>query len=370
MTLTDFRTLGDSGLIVSPLTLGTMTFGAARWGANQKQSKAIFEAYVEAGGNAIDTADVYSNGQSEAMLGEFIAERSLRHDLVLATKAGFHPSQGNPNAGGNGAKHLYTALKGSLERLRTDYIDLYWIHVWDMVTPPTELLSTLVDMVRAGHIRYFGLSNFPAWYVAELATRALSHNVPGPIAMQLEYSLTERSIELEHIPLARRFGMGVMPWSPLDGGFLTGKYDRVEIEAQETKRSPGLPTDASNDIDEDKSSRLAGANPFGDTKFTARNWHILEEVKAVAEENNTSPAQVAIAWFQSRPTVDSVLLGASKLKHLQANIEALDNTLKDEQVARLDEAGAPTLIYPYFTFTPDVNRMVFGGETVLSRASR
>lgn len=370
MSLTDFRTLGDSGLIVSPLTLGTMTFGAARWGSDRTQSKAIFDAYVEAGGNAIDTADVYSSGQSETMLGEFIEERRLRDQLVLATKAGFHPSQGNPNGGGNGSKHLNSALRGSLERLRTDYIDLYWVHVWDRLTPPTELLSTLVDMVRAGHVCYFGLSNFPAWYVAEMATLARTHNLPGPIALQLEYSLTERSIELEHTPLARRFGMSVMPWSPLDGGFLTGKYDRTEIEAQQTKHAPSLPTDASKHTNGEKSSRLAGANPFGDTKFTSKNWHILEQVKAVAEQNDTSPAHVAIAWLRYRSTVDSILLGASRLEHVRSNIEALDETLDEAQIAQLDEAGAPELIYPYFIFTPTVNRMVFGGETVKSRGSK
>ena len=225
MSLTDFRTLGRSGLVVSPLALGTMTFGAAGWGSADDVSAAIFNAYVEAGGNFIDTADVYAGGRSEELLGRYVAERGLREQLVLATKFGFHGGpKGSVHGGGNGRKHVYQALEGSLRRLGTDYIDLYWLHVWDAVTPVEEVLQTLGDLVRAGKIRYFGFSDMPAWYAARAATLAQVHGVPGPIAMQLEYSLVERSIEREHRPAAQALGLGLVPWSPLAGGFLSGKY--------------------------------------------------------------------------------------------------------------------------------------------------
>ncbi|KAK0340597.1 hypothetical protein LTR94_029879, partial [Friedmanniomyces endolithicus] len=182
MTLSQYRTLGRSGLAVSPLALGAMTFGASRWGADKSGSSAILDAYLEAGGNFIDTADVYSGGQSEAFLGDYVAERSLRDRLVIATKSGFGVSD-HPHSGGNGAKHVNTAVEGSLKRLKTDFIDLYWMHVWDMTTPVEESLQTLTNLVRSGKVRYYGLSNVPAWYASRLATLAQAHGLPGPIAL-------------------------------------------------------------------------------------------------------------------------------------------------------------------------------------------
>jgi aryl-alcohol dehydrogenase-like predicted oxidoreductase len=201
MNLSNYRTLGRSGLVVSPLALGTMTFGTARWGLDETGSAAVFNAYVEAGGNFVDTADVYSGGRSEEMLGSFIAERKLRDQIGFAT------GQGVQN-GGNGAKHLHSALEGSLKRLRTDYVDMFWLHVWDSVTPAEELLETMVALARSGKIRYWGMSNAPAWYVAKVATLAAVRGVSGPIALQYFYSLVNRDIENEHVPLANEFGMG------------------------------------------------------------------------------------------------------------------------------------------------------------------
>jgi len=183
MALTDYRTLGRSGLVVSPLALGAMTFGVERWGMARPEAEAVFDAYVEAGGNLVDTADVYAGGRSEEMLGAIIAERGMRDRLVIATKSGFGAGSG-PHAGGNGATHIHRALEGSLRRLGVDYIDLYWIHVWDSLTPPEELLETMSGLVRAGKIRYWGMSNSPAWYVARLATLAAVRGAPGPIALQ------------------------------------------------------------------------------------------------------------------------------------------------------------------------------------------
>ena len=365
MSLTDYRTLGRSGLVVSPLTLGTMTFGAPRWGSGRDGSRAVFDAYVEAGGNFVDTADVYSGGQSEEMLGEFIAERSLRHRIVLATKSGFNCERGNPHAGGNGAKAIHAALEGSLRRLRTDHVDLFWLHVWDTVTPAEEILETFGNLVRAGKIRYFGLSNVPAWLVAQIATLAVARRLPAPIALQLEYSLTERSIEREHIPAARAFGLGVLPWSPLSGGFLAGKYRREDVAGRE-RPGQALPSagSASGDAQPAEDGRLSGTNPFGDSKFNDRNWAILDTLRAVAAETCHSPAQVALAWVAAQPGISSVILGASRPAQLADNIAALGVRLSAEQAARLDAASALEAIYPYPIFSPNVNRMVFGGATV------
>lgn len=364
MTHPHFRTLGRSGLVVTPLTLGTMTFGTPRWGADEASARAIFNAYVEGGGNSIDCADIYSGGQSEEMVGRFIAERQLRDRLVLATKAGFGREAGNPNAGGNGAKNIHSALHASLRRLATDYVDLFWAHAWDIVTPAEELLHTLGDLVRAGKIRTFGLSNAPAFYVAKMATLAAVRGVPGPIALQLEYSLIERNIEREHVPAAREFGMSVMPWSPLGGGFLAGKYDRAAIEARRTPpRGVGLPTMNAAEASVG-GSRLDGGNPFGDSKFTARNWAILDTLRDVASEIGRPPSQVALAWTLTRPGMASTVIGAKHVEQLQDNLAALQIRFTPAQLAALDEASASEAIYPYPIFTPMVNRMVFGGVDV------
>lgn len=366
MPLTDFRTLGRSGLAVSPLTLGTMTFGTARWGLDKAGSKAVFDAYVEAGGNAVDTADVYSNGRSEEMLGGFIAERSLRDQIVLATKSGFATGSG-PHTGGNGAKHVHAALHRSLARLRTDYVDLYWIHVWDGVTPAEELLETMAGLVRAGNIRYWGLSNSPAWFVAKIATLAEVRGLPGPIALQYFYSLVNRDIEDEHVPLAGEFGMGIVPWSPLAYGLLTGKYQRDQVEAA-APRVAGLPKDAAADGDERPADdrRLDGANPFGDSLFTDRNWTIVDAVCDVAKEMDQSPARVALAWVIGRPGVSSTLMGVSRPAQIQDSVAALDIHLAPQHRAKLDNVSAsvePRMLYTLFTPTLR-QQAVFGGSYV------
>lgn len=369
MNLTRFRTLGRSGLVVSPLALGTMTFGARRWGSNVEDSRAIFDAYADAGGNFVDTADVYSGGASEEMLGRFIAERGLSDRMVVATKAGFPSEGGHPHVGGNGAKHIHAALDGSLRRLGTDHVDLFWIHVWDQVTPVGEVLNTLVDLVRSGKIRYYGLSNVPAWYAAAMATLAAERGVPGPIALQFHYSLVERTVEQEHLRVAREFGMGMVPWSPLGGGFLTGKYDREDAAAT-GDGAPGLPSDAGQegDVRADDDKRLSGGNPFGNSKFTEENWRILDVVREVATELSVTPAKVALAWVVSRDDVASVLIGASRPEQVADNVASLDVTLTAEQRERLDAVSAP----PYFfgLFTPPLRRMVFGGQDVTSPGDR
>ena len=353
MSLTDYRTLGRSGLVVSPMALGTMTFGTPGWGVEEAGSLAIFDAYRARGGNFIDTADIYSGGASEEMVGRFIAGSGTRDAMVLATKFAFngsasplaaaHGAPGNPNAGGAGAKNIHRALEASLKRLRTDYVDLYWMHVWDGVTPAEEIVQTLGDLVRAGKIRYFGLSDMPAWLAMKVATIANERRVPGPIAMQVEYSLVARDIEREHVPAAREAGMAVVPWSPLAGGFLTGKYRR-----EDTART----------------GRLSGANPFGDSKFTERNWIMLDVLRAVADEHGRSPAQVALAWALARPGVASVIIGASRVAQLDDNLAALDLALTGEQMRRLTDASALTPGFTDSLGAPAIRRMVFGGHDV------
>ncbi len=366
MPLTNYRTLGRSGLVVSPLTLGTMTFGTARWGLDEAGSAAVFNAYVEAGGNFVDTADVYAAGRSEEMLGKFIAERQLRKQIVVATKAGFAAGHG-VHAGGNGSKHVHAALEGSLKRLRTDYVDLFWNHVWDSFTPAEELLETMTQLVRAGKVRYWGMSNAPAWYVSKLATLAAVRGVAGPIALQYFYSLVNRDIEEEHLPLAAEFGMGMVPWSPLAYGLLTGKYDRATVEAAPT-RAGGLPRDAA-EVDATRPAgdkRLDGANPFGDSLFTPRNWTIVNELKRVAAEAGESPARIALAWVCGRIGVTSTLMGVSRADQVSDNASALDLVLSEKHRAALNQVSAsadPRMLYSLFA--PALRQYaVFGGSSV------
>jgi aryl-alcohol dehydrogenase-like predicted oxidoreductase len=365
MTLEHYRTLGRSGLIVSPLALGTMTFGTARWGMDEAGSSAVFNAYVERGGNFVDTADVYAGGRSEEMLGRFIADRKLRDQIVIATKAGFAAGQG-VHTGGNGAKHVHAALNGSLTRLQTDYVDLFWVHVWDSVTPAEDLLETMTTLVRTGKIRYWGMSNAPAWYVSKLATLAAARGVSGPIGLQYFYSLVNRDIEEEHIPLAKDFGMGVVPWSPLAYGLLTGKYDRATVEAAPT-RAGGLPRDAAIGKEQRPADdkRLDGANPFGDSLFTPRNWKIVDELKRVSAEVGESPARVALAWVCGRTGITSTLMGVSRAEQIADNAAALEVVLAEGHRAALDAVSAAVDPRLYSLFTPTMRQhVVFGGCSV------
>ncbi len=366
MSLVNYRTLGRSGLVVSPLALGTMTFGTTRWGTGEENSRTIFNNYVDAGGNFVDTADVYAGGRSEEMVGGFIEERGLRDDIVIATKAGFSTGKG-PHRGGNGAKHIYAALEGSLRRLRTEYVDLFWLHVWDAVTPAEELLETMAALVRTGKIRYWGMSNSPAWYVAKLATLASIHGMPGPIALQYFYSLVNRDIEDEHVPLAAEFGMGVVPWSPLAYGFLTGKYDRSTVEAARP-RAGGLPREAAaKDAQRPEGDkRLDGPNPLGDTLFTEKNWKIVNELRRVATEAGQTPARVALAWVTGRPHITSTLMGVSRAEQILDNAGALALALSPEHRAALDAVSASDSRLPYALFTPTMRQNVVFGSSVKS----
>jgi aryl-alcohol dehydrogenase-like predicted oxidoreductase len=349
MSLQDYVTLGRSGLRVSPLSLGTMTFGTEwGWGSEEAEAREIFDRYVDQGGNFVDTANMYTGGKSEQMVGKFISEKKLRDRIVLATKFTFNSEQGNPNTGGNGRKNIYQALEGSLRRLQTDSIDLYWLHAWDVVTPVEEVISTLSDLVRTGKIRYYAFSDTPAWYVARAQTLAEKEGKERLIALQLEYSLVERNIEREHIPAAQELGIALCPWSPLAGGFLTGKYKR---EGESGKGEGRLET-----------TKGSGNPAFN--RFSERNWRIHDVLIDVARRMNKPPAQVALNWVITQTGVTSTIIGATKLAQLNDNLQAADITIPAELRKRLDEVSAPEAIQPYIFFGPAIQPMITGGTSV------
>jgi aryl-alcohol dehydrogenase-like predicted oxidoreductase len=347
-----YYTLGNSGLRVSRLALGTMTFGTEwGWGADKETARAMVDEYVEAGGNVFDTADLYTGGTAETALGEFIAERGLRDRAVIATKFTFNAEPGNPNAGGNGRKNIMRAVDASLKRLGTDYIDLYLMHVWDGLTPAEEVMRTMDDLMRAGKIRHVGLSDVPAWYAGRAQAIAELRGYEPVSALQLEYSLAERSIENEFVPFGTRHGAGIMVWSPLASGLLSGKYK---------------PTQDGN------AGRLDGfrntTHP-GFRKFTDRNWTIVAELEKVAVQLGRSMAQVAVNWVATQPGIATVILGATKLEQLQDNLAALDFTLPPELRERLDKVSKTPLPFPYSYFGSEIQARVTGGAVTGDKPS-
>ncbi|MGI8695613.1 MAG: aldo/keto reductase, partial [Mycobacteriales bacterium] len=258
----DVRLLGPSGLLVSPLTLGTMTFGDGGWRAGEDNARAIFAGYLEAGGNCVDTADVYGGGRAEDLLGQFMAATGSSEHLVVATKASA-PTGVGPNDRGNTRKHLLAAVEGSLRRLRTDYVDVFWLHLWDGVTPVAEVMATLAQLVADGKARPVGLSNVPAWYATAACALADRHGSAPPVALQLEYSLLERTAETEHVPAAQHCGMSLVPWSPPANGFLTGKYRPTADNAAAQPAGGG--------------GRLAATTGYPDRRtHTDRDWAVLD----------------------------------------------------------------------------------------------
>jgi aryl-alcohol dehydrogenase-like predicted oxidoreductase len=349
-SLATYSLLGRSGLRVSPLCLGTMTFGTEwGWGAPRETAFALMDRYFEAGGNFIDTADGYTGGTSESLIGAYFAERGTRDRAVLATKFSFNRVPGDPNAGGNGRKNIHKALEDSLRRLKTDHVDLYWLHAWDGLTPVEEVMGTLDGLVKAGKVRYLGLSDVPAWYLARAQTLAELRGTERVIGLQLEYSLVERNIEREHLPAARALGLGLTPWSPLGSGLLSGKYTRDGVKARGEGRLPAV---------------AASGNPGFEKLFTEQNWKIVDAVVGVARELGKSPAQVALNWVVRRPGVTSTIIGATKLEQLEANLGALDFDIPEPLAARLEAVSAPPLVHPYHFFQPSMQAMLTGGTAV------
>ena len=324
MSLTSYVTLGRSGLRVSPFTLGTMTFGEdLGWGASPEESAKILAAYLDQGGNSVDTANVYTNGHAEAIVGDYLASRpAVRDQIVLGTKFFWNLRPGDPNGGGPGRKAVIQQLENSLRRLRTDYVDIYWLHNFDPVTPVEETLRVLDDLVTAGKVRYAGFSDVPAWATAEAATIARFRGWAPIIALQLEYNLLERTSEGELIPMAQSMGMGVMPWGPLRSGFLSGKYSSTATGPVDTARAgfAGVPGPA--------------------------EYLVIDLVNEIAAETGASPAAVALAWVQAQPGITSTVIGARRIDQFEANLSALDLTLDQAHEARLTSASAPHLNFP------------------------
>jgi aryl-alcohol dehydrogenase-like predicted oxidoreductase len=346
MKLTDYRTLGHSGLRVSPLCLGTMTLGSDwGWGADVAASRAMLDRYLEPGGNFIDTANIYTKGHSEAILGDYFAERGGRDRAVLATKFCGSLHRGDPNAGGAGRKAIQQQLEQSLRRLRTDCVDLYWMHFDDPHTPIDETMRALDDLVKAGKVRYLGVSDTPAWKVVQGQVEAQFRGWSPFVALQIEYSLIERTVEHDLLPMARANGLGVTPWSPLKGGLLTGKYGRNRQPQGEGRHVPGV-----------------------SKSLTERNYTIIDAADAVATELGSGVAQVALAWVLARPGVASPILGARTLAQLEGNLQALDLRLPAELVARLDAASEPAPIFPH-GFLANTRHVMQSGATINGVAS-
>src|SRR4029077_12659830 len=342
MSLNDYVTLGHSGLRVSPLCLGTMTFGEEwGWGTTVAESEAILGRYLEGGGNFVDTANGYTLGHSERIIGDYFARDPGKRDrVVIATKFFTNLYPGDPNGGGASRKSLVAACEQSLRRLQTDYIDLYWMHLWDKFTPIEETMRALDDLVRAGKVRYVGFSATPAWKTAQAQSVAEFRGWTPLVALQIEYSLIERTVEGELIPMARELGLGVTPWSPLRGGVLSGKYTRANA----------------GQVRADRGDRVTAF-------LNERTYAIIDELARIAREIGATSAAVALAWVHSRPGVASTIIGARRLDQLDQNLAALDVTLKPEQTASLDRLSEPTLNFPA-PFMKVATMFSQGGTTV------
>jgi aryl-alcohol dehydrogenase-like predicted oxidoreductase len=330
----EFKNLGDSGLKVPVLCLGAMTFGEAdessfmhKVGSDEKTAYAMMNRSLEVGVNFIDTADVYGqDGLSERVVGAWMKQENARNRVILATKFRFRMGK-DANSTGASRYRIVKTVEESLRRLQTDHIDLYQIHMQDIDTPEEETLRALDDVVRAGKVLYLGASNYAAYRLADSQWIAKTEHLHRFVALQMQYSLVTRDLEREHIPLCKRFGLGVLPWSPLAGGFLSGKFQKDQ------------PPPAGSRLEKWK-ERLAGFD-------NARNWRILDAVKAVASEKQTSMTAVALRWAVQKPTISSVIFGARTLEQLEDNLKAAELSLSSEDMKRLDDASAFELGYPY-----------------------
>jgi aryl-alcohol dehydrogenase-like predicted oxidoreductase len=339
-----YRLLGNSGLRVSEAALGTMTFGDDwGWGAAKDEARKVYDAFRDAGGNFIDTANVYTEGTSESFLGEFM--QSHRQNVVLATKYTNAAPGTDPNAAGNHRKSMRQAVEASLKRLRTDYIDLYWVHIWDQMTPVEEVMRGLDDLVREGKALYIGISDAPAWWIAQANTLAQLRGWSHFIGLQIEYSLIERTVERELIPMAKALNLGVTAWAPLSNGVLTGKY-----HGQGSSEQKGEPGRMSSDM-------LKEFMPE-----RQRTDRVVAAVKTVSDEIGRSMAQVALAWLRYRPVPVIPIIGARKLSQLQDNLASLDLTLSADQLKTLDEASRIELGFPHDMYAREMVRAIaYGG---------
>ncbi len=342
MPLSHYVTLGHSGLRVSPFCLGAMTFGKEwGWGSEPAESARILDRFIELGGNFIDTANGYTKGHSEAIIGDHLShDRKKRDRVVIATKFVTNMFLGDPNGGGSNRKAIIAQCEESLRRLRTDYIDLYWMHAWDKTTPIEETMRALDTLVQQGKVRYLGFSDTPAWKVAQAQTLAQLRAWEPLIALQIEYSLLQRTVEGELVPMAQELGLGITPWGPLRGGALSGKYKRADKGKHEANRGARV----TNFLDD-------------------RTFDILDILEGIAKTNETTVSRVALAWVQNRPGVTSTIIGARTMEQLEDNIGALDVKLTPEQIESLDKVTKPSLGFPTDMLSM-VPAFAFGGTTI------
>jgi aryl-alcohol dehydrogenase-like predicted oxidoreductase len=331
-----YKLFGRSGLRVSELCLGTMTFGEEwGWGSSKEESRKVFDAFVERGGNFIDTANRYTEGTSEKIVGEFVADQ--RDRFVIATKYTLTMRPDDPNASGNHRKNMMQSVEASLKRLNTDYIDLYWLHAWDFMTPVEEVMRGLDDLVSTGKVRYIGISDTPAWIVAQANTLAELRGWNRFVGLQIEYSLIQRTPERELLPMAHAFDMAVTPWAVIGGGVLTGKYTGdPEIDAgADHKRTPS------------------------EKRINPRNLAIVDVVKAVSAETGHAPSQIAINWARRRPGLIIPIIGARKAEQMRENLGCLDWSLSDKHFQQLNDASAIELGFPHdFLKSDNIRRIV------------
>ena len=335
-----YRLLGNSGLRVSEAALGTMTFGDEwGWGSAKDEARKVYDVFREAGGNFIDTANFYTNGTSESFLGEFMKDH--RQSVVLATKYSNAVPGTDPNAAGNHRKSMMQALEASLDRLRTDYIDLYWVHIWDQITPVEEVMRGLDDLVRQGKVLYVGISDAPAWWIAQANTLAQLRGWSPFVGLQIEYSLIERTVERELVPVAKALNLGFTAWSPLARGMLTGKY-HGHGSSEDGRMNNNMMKDFMPE--------------------QQRTERVVAAVKAVSDQTGRSMAQVALAWLRYRPVPVIPIIGARKLSQLQDNLASFDVSLSAEQVKTLDEASRIDLGFPYHLYEKEsVRAIAYGG---------
>ncbi len=349
MPLDSYVTLGRSGLRVSPFSLGTMTFGedlGGGFGASAETSETMLSYYLEQGGNFLDTANAYNFGHSERIIGDFFKQgKGKRNRAVIATKFSFNEFAGDPNGGGSGRKAIIAQCEESLRRLQTDYIDLYYVHVWDAFTPIEETLSAMDSLVKSGKVRYLGISDTPAWKVAQAQMLTHFRGWSPLIALQIEYSLMQRTVEGELTPMAQELGLGILPWGPLKGGALTGRYTRSNGE------------------------KMQGFRGARAGNFSEQQYDIIDAVARVAAESGRDSSTVALAWLRTQPGVQSVLIGAKKTEQLKANLKALDLTLTPDQISALNQASKPVLNFPadFLAQAPSFNN---AGATINDIPSR
>lgn len=352
-SLTKYRLLGKTGLRVSPLAYGAGSFGDAwgdAWSSGKAEAQTIFHRYIDAGGNFFDTANAYQNGESEIWLGDFIKQAANRDRLIISTKGTMNQFPGDPNGGGNGRKHIIRAIEDSLTRLKTDYLDLYYLHQWDMHTPLEEVLDVFNTLVRQGKLLSFGLSNFPAWYVARMQTLSeQSHCIPVS-SIQNQYSLAARHSDYEHLPMCQALNIGFTAWSPLANGLLTGKYS---LDGQGKLTGAGRLTDSWT------------TDPTVANLDTQQNIDIVKTLALISKETGHSPSQIALNWMVNHRGVTSAIIGARKLSQLEDNLSALEFRLDETHLLQLNKVSEMHPMSPYNYHNEKMQELIHTGADIM-----